>query len=160
MLKLVIILFSFQSIIYCAEDLTNILNSNEWISNKEKTVEWLKVHNDKLYKNEKFTSLFGRCIIRYANNEAIMRSIDEESETIREKCYIVKEIGNSIVIQSTDPISCDEVPRIIEFNKERNEYSIFIHMNIYGNEIEVREFFGIYKTAQQGDAPEPASPAR
>jgi len=123
-----------------AEDLFTVMKSNSWKSNSEKTIKWLEAHNEKLFNNKQFVSLFGKMVVKFHNGEALMFHPDN-SVPSRGKLEFIRQIGDQVVFQAMDPYSGKEVARVVEFDEDRNGYSVFVRMAPFGSEIEFREYF-------------------
>jgi hypothetical protein len=140
MLKTAFLFLAF-SFLWSEEDLYGLLKDNVWKSDKDATVTWIEQHNSKLGQNERLLHLFGKSTFQFSDGKVTMTSGEEGAKAITEDGVFIKQIGDSLVFQCRDPFTGKDVPRVVEFNKDRNGYSLFVRLHISGIDVEFREFF-------------------
>jgi hypothetical protein len=137
-MKMIIVHFFLFSLLYgnlFSSDIVDHLLSNKWISDKEKTIEWINKHRPTLKNKDKLFELFGQM--------KVSMTLDRYNTLINGKMNStpIKIIGNTerdIAIVIKDPILEREVIIVIEVDEDKNGYWT------YNSQFDLKENFKLF----------------
>jgi len=117
-------------------DSIDILTKSRWISDKEKTVEWINVHRPTIKDKDKLSDFFGKMIVQTTREEYVT---EIGGKTNSSPIKIIGETNHEVAIVIKDPIMKRDVIVVVEIDEDKQGYWT------YNSQFDIKEHFILYK---------------